>query len=93
MGKYNSALVYANRLDTFVPPGRFPGRSEVFGQIYLNGTKEYDKAIKEFSRVNDTAKKYLGGGDYGTARWLIYIGRLMTGRKITPQLCNMQNKE
>ena len=81
MGKYDSALVYANRIDTFVPPGLFPGRSAVLGQIYLNGTKEYDKAIAEFTRCSDTVRKYLPDTIYATARYLIYIGQAYEGNK------------
>ncbi|HYV53971.1 MAG TPA: histidine kinase, partial [Chitinophagaceae bacterium] len=81
MGKYDSALAYANRIDTFVPPGLFPGRSAVLGQIYLNGTKEYDKAIAEFTRCSDTVRKYLPDTIYATARYLIYIGQAYEGNK------------
>jgi tetratricopeptide (TPR) repeat protein len=81
MGKYDSAMAIANRLDTFVPVGIFPGRSALLGEIYLNGTKEYDKAIKEFKRVRDTVVIYMPDTIYSTARWLIKIGRAYDGKK------------
>jgi tetratricopeptide (TPR) repeat protein len=81
MGEYDSALVYANRIHTYVPPGRFPERSAIFGQIYLNGTKEYDKAIAEFTRCSDTVIKYLADTIYSTARYSIYIGQAYDGKK------------
>ena len=46
VGKFDSATVYASRLPMHPPPGLFPRRDAVFAQIYLNGTKEYDKAIR-----------------------------------------------
>ena len=79
MNKYDSALIYAARLDTLVPKGIFPRRSFIWGQIYLNGTNEYNKAISEFSRCIDTARKYLGNN--ATAGLLISIGQAYAGRK------------
>lgn len=81
MGRYDSAMAIADRMDTFVPVGLFPGRSALLGEIYLNGTKEYDKAIKEFTRVRDTVVKYIGDTIYATAPWLIKIGRAYDGKK------------
>jgi hypothetical protein len=81
MGRYDSAMAIANRMDTFVPVGIFPGLSALLGEIHLNGTKEYDKAIKEFTRVRDTVVKYIGDTIYATAPWLIKIGRAYDGKK------------
>jgi len=80
MGRYDSAMAIANRMDTFVPVGIFPGRSALLGEIYLNGTKEYDNAIKEFTRVRDTVVKYMPDTIYSTATWLIKIGRAYDGK-------------
>ena len=81
MGRYDSAMAIVNRMDTFVPIGIFPGRSALLGEIYLNGTKEYDKAIKEFTRVRDTVVRYIGDTIYATAPWLIKIGQAYDGKK------------
>jgi tetratricopeptide (TPR) repeat protein len=81
MGRYDSALAIANRMDTFVPVGIFPGRSALLGEIYLNGTKEYNKAIKEFTRVRDTVVKHIPDTIYSTAQWLIKIGQAYDGKK------------
>ncbi|MEP7375429.1 MAG: histidine kinase [Chitinophagaceae bacterium] len=81
MGRYDSALTIANRMDTFVPVGIFPGRSALLGEIYLHGTYEYDKAIKEFTRVHDTVVKYMPDTIYSTAPWLIKIGQAYDGKK------------
>jgi len=81
MSKYDTALVYANRLSIYVPPARFPRGSSIFGQIYLNGTKEYDKAIAEFRRCIDTVRKYFPDSVYSTARYLIYTGQAYDGKK------------
>jgi hypothetical protein len=59
MGRYDSAIAISNRLDSFVPVGIFPRKVRMLGEIYLNGTKEYDKAIKEFIRVRDTVVIYM----------------------------------
>jgi sensor histidine kinase YesM len=61
--------------------GIFPGRSALLGEIYLNGTKEYDKAIKEFTRVRDTVVIHMPDTIYSTARWLIKIGQAYDGKK------------
>jgi len=81
MGRYDSAMAIADRMDTFVPVGLFPGRSALLGEIYLNGTKEYDKAIKEFTRVRDTVVKHIGDTIFATAPWLIKIGLAYDGKK------------
>jgi len=81
MGRYDSAIAISNRLDSFVPVGIFPGKSALLGEIYLNGTKEYDKAIKEFIRVRDTVVIYMPDTIYSTARWLIKIGQAYDGKK------------
>ncbi len=81
MGRYDSAMAIANRIDDFVPIGIFPGKSALLGEIYLNGTKEYDKAIKEFTRVRDTVLLHLSDTVYSTAQWLIKIGRAYDGKK------------
>ena len=81
MGKYDSAIVYASLLPMDPPPGLYPGRAAIFGQIYLNGTKEYDKAIAAFTRVNDTVIKYIPDTIYATAGNLINIGQAYDGKK------------
>lgn len=81
MGMYDSAMAIANRLDSFVPVGIFPGKSALLGEIYLNGTKEYDKAIKEFTRVRDTVLLHMPDTIYSTAQWLIKIGKAYDGKK------------
>jgi tetratricopeptide (TPR) repeat protein len=81
MGKYDSAIVYASRLPMDPPPGLYPGRAALFAQIYLNGTKEYDKAIAAFIRVNDTMIRYLPDTIYATAGNLINIGQAYDGKK------------
>ena len=81
MGRYDSAMAIANRIDDFVPVGIFPGKSALLGEIYLNGTKEYDKAIKEFTRVRDTVLLHMSDTIYSTAAWLIKIGQAYDGKK------------
>ncbi len=81
MGRYDSAMAIAKRMDDFVPVGLFPGKSALLGEIYLNGTKEYDKAIKEFTRVRDTVVLHMRDTIYSTAAWLIKIGQAYDGKK------------
>ena len=81
MGKYDSATVYASRLPMHPPPGLYPRRAAVFGQIYLNGTKEYNKAIEAFTTVNDTVIKYISDTIYATAPNLISIAQAYDGKK------------
>ena len=80
MGKYDSAIVYASRLPC-TRPRLIPGRAAVFGQIYLNGTKEYDKAIAAFTTVNDTVIKYITATIDATAPNLISIAQAYDGKK------------
>ena len=81
MGKYDSAIIYASRLPMHPPPGLYPGRDAIFGQIYLNGTKEFDKAIAAFTAVNDTVIKYIPDTIYATAPNLISIAQAYDGKK------------
>ncbi|MBZ5857172.1 tetratricopeptide repeat-containing sensor histidine kinase [Flavihumibacter profundi] len=84
MGKYDSAMAYVNRVDTNSPPGLFPGRKAALAQIYLNGTKEYEKAIPLFQSCSDTVRKYFPDSVYATARYSIYIGQAYDGLKNYP---------
>ncbi len=47
----------------------------------MNGTKEYDKAIAAFIRVNDTMIRYIPDTIYATAGNLINIGQAYDGKR------------
>lgn len=86
MGKYDSARFYINR---WIKNGAGPGTGKghqavgwaVLGKIYLNSTKEYDKAIEIFKNWSDTIKKFHPLGTYATTQFLISIGRAYDGKK------------
>ncbi len=84
MGNYDSAMAYVNRVDAKSPPGLFPGRKAALAQIYLNGTKEYEKAIPLFQSCSDTVRKYLSDSIFATARFSIYIAQSYDGLKNFP---------
>jgi tetratricopeptide (TPR) repeat protein len=86
MGKYDSSLVYINRWIN--DPARVTyGKGHqalgwyILGQIYLDSTKEYDKAIELFKNWSDTVKKYHPAGIYATTQYLISIGRAYDSKK------------
>ncbi len=80
MAKYDSACLYVNRLDSQFSR-KYPLRLITLAQIYLNGTKEYDKAIKILLNCVDTVKKYHPAGVYATKEFLISIGKAYDGKK------------
>ena len=86
MGQYDSALIYINRWIN--DPARVTyGKGHqglgwyILGQIYLDSTKEYDKAIELFKNWSDTVKKYHPSGNYATTQYLISIGQAYDARK------------
>jgi tetratricopeptide (TPR) repeat protein len=86
MGQYDSALIYINRWIN--DPARVTyGKGHqglgwyILGQIYLDSTKEYDKAIELFKNWSDTVKKYHPAGTYATTQYLISIGKAYDARK------------
>ena len=88
MGKYDSALVYINRwLDQYNQTRTTSGKGHaamgwrILAQIYIDSTKEYDKAIVILKNWSDSLKKYHTQGIYATTDFLVSIGQAYEGEK------------
>ena len=86
MGKYDSALVYMNSwINSDAPVSTGKGHQAwawgILGKIYINSTKEYDKAIEIFRNWSDSLKKGHPAGIYATTKFLISLGQAYEGKK------------
>ncbi|CAN5215237.1 hypothetical protein BH11BAC5_BH11BAC5_14350 [soil metagenome] len=86
MGQYDSARIYINRwiengAHTETGKGHQAVAWSILGKIYLNSTKEYDKAITIFKNWSDTVEKYHPAGTYATTPFLISLAQTYDARK------------
>jgi hypothetical protein len=102
MGKYDSALFYMNRWISYYEKTNASAATfgkghsaiiwRILGQIYLDSTKEYDKAISIFKNWSDTLMKYAPGNNIATTDFFISIGQAYDGKKEYPRALQYAKK-